>query len=468
MTGVLSRSFLEADACLHYLIARFAIDEPYRFVDVWGRPICTAYYALPAYYFGQTGTRIASLLLALVVGWLAMKIAKKQGHGLAGLALVFTLGQPLVFAHSFSELTELPFAALFAGAFVAYQARQFALMAILVSLTPLSRPEGFGVVLIAAVALLLHRKWAYLPLVMVGLVGWTHAGWELFGRQGTWWRWLPDHWPYATESTYAAGHPLHFIAAMPAVVSPLLFPPVVVGIIRGLSIVRPIGALYRKFTTDHVFRCELLIVLIPLGVTFIHGLLYWRGKMASNGELRYLLTVAPFWGVLAGVGMVWLCNFFRLRKVFTIAFVLCAYPVLVNQFYYKVFPLGEPDDWKMCRAIASYLKEQPADAPQRDRLMASHPGVYFFLDTSPSSGDTAVDMTRANIANPPPNTRLIFDDMYASHNADRERVIREADIVNAGWVLDESLQRVIDKTLPPSTDSLAQKGARWRAYVSPE
>ena len=56
--------------------------------------------------------------------------------------------QPLVFLHSFSELTELPFAALLALAFWAYQRRRFALLAVLISLSPLTRPEGRGAVLI--------------------------------------------------------------------------------------------------------------------------------------------------------------------------------------------------------------------------------------------------------------------------------------------------------------------------------
>ena len=62
------------------------------------------------------------------------------------------LAQPLLFLHSFSELTELPFAALIGLSFLAYQRRQFLLMAVLVAISPLSRPEGFGFLLLAAAA----------------------------------------------------------------------------------------------------------------------------------------------------------------------------------------------------------------------------------------------------------------------------------------------------------------------------
>src|SRR5688572_8561070 len=39
--GVASVGFLEADACTHYIYARFALDEPHYLTNVWGRPFCT-------------------------------------------------------------------------------------------------------------------------------------------------------------------------------------------------------------------------------------------------------------------------------------------------------------------------------------------------------------------------------------------------------------------------------------------
>ena len=38
-------------------------------------------------------------------------------------------------------------------------------------------------------------------------------------------------------------------------------------------------------------------LFVPLGILAVHSYLHWRGKMASNGELRYMLIVAPFWSI---------------------------------------------------------------------------------------------------------------------------------------------------------------------------
>src|SRR4051794_27479417 len=66
--AVTSEGFLEADACTHYLYARFAFSQPHYFVDIWGRPICTAIYSIPALLGHRLGVRLMSLILALGCG----------------------------------------------------------------------------------------------------------------------------------------------------------------------------------------------------------------------------------------------------------------------------------------------------------------------------------------------------------------------------------------------------------------
>src|SRR5438105_1417514 len=106
--AIASAGFLEADSCTHYLYARFAVGELHYLVNVWGRPLVTALYAIPAALFGRLGVRVTSLLVALSIALIAYRIARLQQFRWPALAFIFTLGQPLVFLHSFTELTELP------------------------------------------------------------------------------------------------------------------------------------------------------------------------------------------------------------------------------------------------------------------------------------------------------------------------------------------------------------------------
>jgi hypothetical protein len=466
--GFASDAFLEADAYVHYTFSRFALAELARFVDVWGRPFCTAIYAPGAILLGRTGTRLTGLVIALVVALLAMRIAKRQGAKWPALAMIFTLAQPLVFAHSFSELTELPFAMLVGGAFLAYQARRFAVMALLVAMMPLSRPEGFGVALVALVGLVLHRRWLTIAILPLGVAAWSYAGWELYGEVGSPWRWLPDHWPYAAESVYPPGPLLQFVAALPAVVSPVVFPATVWGAVLCL---RPLRRGLRAFVDDYRTRCDILVALIPLGVLVVHSLLYWRGLMASNGELRYMLTAAPFWGVLASRGWEWAAERLPVHHPHAWAGLAALAPMFVNAFVYKVYPLTVDDSWHVAAAVARYVKSD-ATEPSYPFVMASHPGVFFYLDVSPNDATRVRDMNVDSVAHPPSGTRLIWDDVYAQYNADRYRVVTEDAIRKAGWTPDPELQSVIDATIlsqVPSTDWYGKFDApKWLAFKSPE
>lgn len=229
--GVASKGFVEADACTHYLFSRFCLSEHHLMTNVWGRPFCTLIYAAPAVIGGRLGVRIFSAVIALVVGWICYVIARRQGYRHPALAMIFLVGQPMVFLHSFSELTELPFVLLLAVALWAYQGRRFALMAIVVGVMPTARPEGFGFIAMAAVALVMHGRWFWTPLLVLPLAAWSWIGWWQFGMdpRQRWWQWLPAQWPYASESLYKKGHPLHFVAFLPAVIGPFFFPAALVG-----------------------------------------------------------------------------------------------------------------------------------------------------------------------------------------------------------------------------------------------
>src|SRR3954447_10377324 len=76
--SVKSVGFLEADAMTHYMFARFSFREWSYFVNVWGRPLCTAVYAVPANFGGITAVRATSLAMAVAAGLVCYRIARNQ------------------------------------------------------------------------------------------------------------------------------------------------------------------------------------------------------------------------------------------------------------------------------------------------------------------------------------------------------------------------------------------------------
>ena len=467
LCAIFSDGFLTADALTHYLYAKHAFDEPHLLVDVWGRPLVTALYAGPAALGGRTGARAASLVVALVCAASAYKIAQGQKLRLPALAFLFTLAQPLVFLNSFAEMTELPFATVAGLAFWAYQSKRWWAAALLAGLAPLARPEGFEFVALAALGLLANRKLLPLLALPLPMLLWNHAGWELYGRPGPWWRWLVDNWPYATNSIYPAGHLLQFVFFLPAVVSPFILPATLLGVWRSVQ---------RGVPTSpddlHDRVCRVMTALIPLSILGVHSLLYWTGKMASYGEPRYLLVAAPFWAVLSARGWEWVWDRTGWRRPLRWAGALSVLPALALLIH-PVLPLRRPAHWAVAEQVAVEYRVRLAPEGYT-KVMAAHPAVFYYLGVSPTDKTRVVDWTRQAVENPPPGTVLVWDPIYGPRNAHADRALTADEIAKAGWVpmpeLDARLARTVDTAVATPTPDPAERiavGGGWRVFVGP-
>jgi hypothetical protein len=425
--AIASDGFLTADALTHYLYAKYAFSDPTLFVDVWGRPVVTMLYAVPAALAGRIGVRITALIVAIVCAFSAHGIGRGQGLRRPALALLFTLAQPLVFLNSFAEMTELPFAALAGLAFWAYQSRRWWVAAALAGLLPLTRPEGFELIALAGAGLLANRRFLPLLLLALPLLLWNHAGWELYGRAGPWWRWLGDHWPYSRDSTYPAGNPLQLVLSLPAVVSPFVLPATLIGAWRTL---RP--PLDRSARDTHTRTCELVTLGIPLSILIIHSLLYGLGKMASFGEPRYLLVAAPFWAVLSARGWEWLADRLQWRHPLRWAAVASILPAAAL-IIHPVLPLRRPAHWETAERFVNQFRERMVTAGYT-KVLTAHPAVIYYLGVSPIDPEHVVEWRRDSILKPPPGTVLVWDPIYSARNASVDRAVTLAEVRAAGWV----------------------------------
>ena len=405
-----SASDIEADAVTHYMIARWALEDHIHLVSVWGRPLCTLLYVLPAVMGKQVGVRLMSLALALVIGLVTYRIAVRQKMKYPAIALVLLLAQPLFFIHAWSSLTEIPFAVFLTLAFWAYQRRNFFWMAVLISVTPLGRPEGFGFVLIAAFALLMHRKWWWLVILPLPFLAWNYAGWVVVQRPAgcPWWDWVHRNWPYSGDSMYSKGPLLKYVGRMPALVGPFAFPFVVLGTwlyLRAggrkqtrlpvesvaaanestadaagtastLNYASPAAQPERRDAAalldwaparwifvprDHLARCAVWIAVIPLLILVVHSVLHWTGKMGSSGELRYLVIVSPFWALLGAKGIEWFAARYHFAHPMRWVAIGSLLPVLANWHQFPNYEVPFPryaDDF-VATAVADWYRADP-------------------------------------------------------------------------------------------------------------
>ena len=443
LASATSTGFLEADACTHYMAARFAFANPAKFVSVWDRPLFMLLYSIPAAWGGTVGARSMSLALALLCAFCGWRIARALEIHRPDLAFLFVLAQPLLFLHSTAEMTELCFAAVIALAFLAYIRRNWGWMALAVAISPLGRPEGFGFVLLAAMSLLLHRQWKFLVILPLPLLAWSFAGWWLWGRpdygRGTlnFSLWLVRSWPYSGASVYESGPLLlwkrqaggelaaSFLLRLPMIISPLVFPFLILGVGKML------GGVKKKLTT-HEGRCVLLAVGLPLGVLAGHSFLWWRGLMASSGELRYLLVVAPFWGVMAAAGWEWAFRHKQWRHMTAWAAGVALSPVLVN-IAWGVVPFKAFEDDLLAADVAAWYRADPQLQRQYPRLTASYIAVYLQLDISTTDPRRTIMWGKQLVQQKTSGVIIVWDDVYGTYNADKSMCVSRNELIANGW-----------------------------------
>ena len=428
--AIRSRGFIESDGATHFIFARHAFEQPMFFVDIWGRPLCTGLFALPAWLGGLVGVRLTSLLAAIGCALIAAAIARGQGFRYPVLALIFTLGQPLVFLHSFSELTELPFALAIGLAFLSYQRQWWWAMAIFAAISPLGRPEGFVFVALAAAALLAHRKWLPAAILPAGVIAWSVAGHLLVGPgDRPWWRWLMDHWPYESGSEYPRGPLLYFAAVLPMVVGPFALPAMWIGLWRSFSSSWPPVRL-----KEHEARVDWLMAGIPLAILVGHSLLHWLGKLSSSGAPRYLLIVAPLWGCLAARGWEWAFGEMRWRRPVSWAALAVVVPGLVN-YCWRVLPVQQTESWNRAEQIVEWYQHSEV-REKYPRIMSNHPGVFFYLNASPWDRSRVEPWSPEAIDHPPAGVMLVWDPEFCVRNSDPKLVAPLERLEGAGWIED--------------------------------
>ncbi|HET6248257.1 MAG TPA: hypothetical protein VFE47_11210 [Tepidisphaeraceae bacterium] len=495
--AVRSEGFISGDACIHYFAARYAFAHPGNFVDVWGRPVVTTLYAGPAWIGGREGIRVMAMLIAAGCGIVAWRIARGQGLRFPALAIIFTLGQPLLFLHSFSEMTELPFALLLGLAFLAWQEKRFWLAAVLVSWTPLARPEGFGIVAMVILGLAVRRNWKQLLVLPIPLLLWDLTGYAMSTHRHPWWRWLLDNWPYSGQSMYGRGPIWAFIIILPMVISPMVLPAMFLGIWRSLGALRRLAPAHREddfdFDSDlpfdagasaaarsdspsqcavdqqHLKLCIVLTAALPVFVLIAHSVLFWRGKMASAGEARYLIVVAPFWGVLSARGWEWAFARFQLRRplLWAAAAVLLP-PLLVNAIFPGV-PIPFWHDWNSARQITAWYETSPL-RKTHPKVTTSHPGVYYFLGVDPYGSPTVVDWGKDTLRKRPADTLLIWDPNFGPKNACEELTMDLAEIRRSGWVeipTGLSLKETGDSADDHGKHESGDPERSWHVFVAP-
>jgi hypothetical protein len=422
--GLASTAFREADDVTHYAISRWIFRYPQKLVDIWGRPFITAFYALPA-QLGPTAARLASVVLGAVAAWSAARLFRQSGGKQASLAVACTLGMPLVFMQLYGILTELGFAAVLGAGFALYRGGRTRAAALVWSLLPLARPEGFFLVPFLGLGYLFARsahpsrpfspaRFAAGALLLAGTAAWWLGGLPVYRRPG----WMAEEWPrnWRVDSVYGDGHVLLFLGFLVVVTTHLLFPFLAVGAIR-------------------FWKARLRLELAVIGfVVVLHTVLRTFGLFGSAGYPRYLVTVAPLLGALSAKGVETIIHAWEERRGrplgaggrAVVSGVLTAALLSVVVFTPRSGPVRGDSDARLMRGIWPWCERQLARDP-KVRFVADHP--FFFIPGDLDRGRNGIPFQRHVYEYAEPGAIAIWETKFAS----RYSKVTHEDLVALGF-----------------------------------
>jgi hypothetical protein len=419
----------EQDTDYHFLGARSAWLNPWLFVDVWGRPLYTTFYALPA-LLGFTAARFCAVGIGVATAWQTWRLAGDLRLERAWLVIPLLLGQPVFFELFPDLLTEPLFALVFVVA-LRWHLRGWTRRGMLAaSLLPLARPEGVFLCLLWGVwvmaknvnptappqAPVLRKLIRTVPstlILSVGVFIWWAAA-TCITRDPLF---ILHNWPSTWhQGVYGRGTLFGYSQRALEFTGVLLAAPFVLGF----------WCKIRAWTWIPVTSSCLLLF-------FLHTLFRAYGLFGEAGYPRYMVSVAPAIAVLTLAGWNniarWIEKWPRFASGALGATVLSV-SLAGNFCYLDSFPWAR--DPIAIREMADWFHEHPQ--PYQRLIWSNARMCIVFgltLQESPSLLSNSRETTLALLRDAPSGTLVFWDD----HLGPDWFGLNAADIENSGYQL---------------------------------
>ena len=387
---------------MHYQFARWAFANPENLLNSWANPLFTL-LAAPFALLGFKSLQLMNIILGILSGYFAYRVAKELKMKTPLLALVICSFTPVFMMTFYGGTTEIMFAFLaILGTFLLIKDK-FLAGAIVISLLPLIRLDGFILLPVYAIYFLRWRRAKYLPLlfsatVLYSLIG-LMLGKNLF--------WLFDGVTLWSDSIFGHGSFSQFIVRSPGffgIPNEIFF---VTGLVAGLW-------LYLRERRE--YSQEFVLVVLPFVIYFLaHSFAWWQGMGNSQGLSRYMAAIVPFMAVMATRGLYLFAKMFfiifRSEAVRIGALILGFASIIHIPFAIQNYPVSlSSADWALSDA-AEYIKVNGLDTK---KIYYTDPSIFYFLNKNPKC-NSCIEVKNAEQLKLMQNSDLLlFDATFAT------------------------------------------------------
>ena len=271
-----------ADGGTHFLQARWAWRAGHRslLVDVWGRPLFTLIYSLPA-LLGYRAAKLFTVAISLACAWETWRVAKLLRFERPALVLPLLFLQPTFLGVVPETMTEPLFGLVFIVALRLHLEGRVRAGAVIASLLPLARPEGPFLVALWGVWILLDSRlpgtwWRRIPttfLLATGMILWWLAALAITRDP----LWIRHNAPWTlTSATASHGSFWLYWGMRWEILGPQLWRVFIVGMAALL-----------------IRRRALELPSAVLVIFLLHSTMWAKGLMNTEGFARYITCTAP-------------------------------------------------------------------------------------------------------------------------------------------------------------------------------
>lgn len=400
------------DSFSHYLIARYSWKHPHLLLHSWGKPFFTL-VSSPFAQLGWGGMLAFNITCGTVTAYTVYRYCRRLQLPYSWASIVLLTLMPIYFRQIPSGLTEPLFALMVAVSAYLFLIERVMASCLLASFLPLVRTEGLVILPLFAVALVVKRQAAKIPLLAVGVVLYSVVG--FFVKDNLFWLKAES---YGYENPIYARRSatlLHYFTATPYLFG-LALPPL---ILLGLG-----WLLMMLLRTREAWKGDksLLVTTLLMTGSFwtlfsAYALLTALGIFGVIGDKRYIAVIAPGATVTAMLGLRWATTRLGDRKPLRHALVAAVCLLAVFSAYRLIgrdVGRGPSRENVIVRDAARWLKSSDH---AKEKVYYFDPIVPFEADIDPFDHRRAAHLWALRRESPPRGAIIFWDAHYSPNHA---------------------------------------------------
>lgn len=324
------------------------------------------------------------------------------------MSILMLLYAPIYFIIIPSALTEPLFGLVIITAVWLFFKERFILSAMVISLLPFARNEGFIFFPLFLTAFILKKQYSAIPFIAFGFILLSILGLPVF--KDFFWI-ISRSGGGGSPDIYGTGPLFHFVSHIDDIIGY----PVLIFFLIGVAV--STVKLFKNFSKpgdEHLFY--LLVIGGFFAYFSAHSVVRWLWEGRSLGLIRVIAGIAPLGAVIAMRGLKEILLFFSERNLIAKIFLLMSGILIVAYPFFKYpVPIGLNGEEQLIRQSCKWLKEEKYD---NNLIYFYDPLIPHYLGKDPFDSKQVREIVddRENPENAVPSEAVVIWDAHFGPN----------------------------------------------------